>query len=116
MLSERQCRGVVRYRPGQNEVVVAMSQDADHSFSSLQARIGNRIANCKMIDDLSLLRGQVEISVHSVIKKRSDACRAQAQRLGRKIHSLTNRTGLEMHVSISAIAVTAGRTFEIANH
>ena len=53
MLSERQCRGVVRYRPGQNEVVVSVDQDADHEFSSLQAWIGNGVTNCEMVDDLS---------------------------------------------------------------
>lgn len=73
-----------------------MYQDSDHLVSSLQARIGNRVANCEMVDDLSQLRGQAEISVHLVVKKRSDACRSQAKRLGRKIHSLTNSTRLEM--------------------
>src|ERR1019366_6409817 len=93
-----------------------MHQDSDHFVSSLQARIGNRVANCEMVNDLSQLRGQAEISVHLVVKKRSDACRAQAKRLGSKIHSLTNSTRLEMHVSISTIAVTAGRILKIADH
>src|ERR1700730_18428488 len=32
---QRQCGGFVGCRPGQNEVVVSVDQDADHSFSSL---------------------------------------------------------------------------------
>src|ERR1035441_1481871 len=93
-----------------------MHQDSDHLVSSLQARIGNRVANCEMVDDLSQLRGQAEISVHLVVKKRSDACRSQAKRFGSKIHSLTNSTCFEMHISISTIAVTAGRILKIADH
>src|ERR1035438_5863285 len=93
-----------------------MHQDSDHLVSSLQARIGNRVANREMVDDLSQFRGQAEISVHLVIKKRSDACRSQAKRLGSKIQPLTNRTRLEMHISISAVAVTAGRVLKIADH
>ena len=69
-----------------------------------------------MVDDLSSLRGQVQISVHSLIKKRSDARCSQAQRLGSKIHSLTNSTCLEMHVAISTVAVAAGCTLKIADH
>jgi hypothetical protein len=30
-----------------------VDQNADHSFSSFQARIRNRVANCEMVDDLS---------------------------------------------------------------
>src|ERR1022692_3216239 len=93
-----------------------MHQDSDHLVSSLQARIGNRVANCEMVDDLSQLRGQAEVSVDLIVKKRSDACRSQAKSLGSKIHSLTNRTCLEMHISISAVAVTAGRILKIADH
>src|ERR1039458_2160833 len=92
-----------------------MHQDSDHLVSSLQARIGNRVANCEMVDDLSQLRGQAEISVH-LVKKSSDACRSQAKRFRSKIHSLTNSTCLEMHISISTVAVTVGRTLKIADH
>src|ERR1035438_4159290 len=69
-----------------------------------------------MVGDLSHLRDQAEISVHLVVKKRSDACRSQAKRFGSKIHSLTNSTCFEMHISISTIAVTAGRILKIADH
>ena len=69
-----------------------------------------------MVDDLSQLRGQTQIAVHFLVKKRADACGAQAKRLGSKIQSLTNRSGLEMHVSISTIAVTARSIFKIADH
>src|SRR5450755_4749452 len=93
-----------------------MHQDSDHLVSSLQSRIGNRVANCEMVDDLSQLRGQAEISVHLVVKKRSDACCSQSKRFGSKIHSLTNSTCLEMHISISAVAVTAGRTLKNGDH
>src|ERR1022692_3433487 len=91
-----------------------MHQDSDHLISSLQARIRNRVANCEMVDDLFKLRGQAQISVHFLVKKRSDACCSQAKRLGSKIHSLTYSARLEMHVSISTIAVTAGRILKIA--
>src|SRR5580692_10027230 len=69
-----------------------------------------------MVDDLSELWGQTEISIHFLIKKRPDACCSQSERLRSKIHSLTNRTRLEMHISISTIAVTPCSIFEIANH
>src|ERR1700720_3306772 len=58
----------------------------------------------------------MQVSVHFHIKKRPDACCAQAKRLGSKIHSLTDSTRLEMHVSVSTIAVTAGSTLKIADH
>src|ERR1700722_7253189 len=69
-----------------------------------------------MVDDLSLLGGQVQISIHSLIKKRSDAGCSQAQRLGGKIHSLTNGARLEMHVAISTFAVAARRILKVADH
>ena len=50
---QRQCGGFVWCRPGQNEMVVSVDQDADHEFSSLQARIRNGVTNCEMVDDLS---------------------------------------------------------------
>src|ERR1700722_5529815 len=48
-----QCGCFVRCRAGQDEVVVSVDQDADHSFSSLQARIGNGVTNREMVHDLS---------------------------------------------------------------
>src|ERR1700722_15205563 len=68
-----------------------------------------------MVDDLSLLWGQVQISIHSLIKKRSDAGCSQAQRLGGKIHSLTNGARLEMHVGISTLAVPARSILKVAD-
>ena len=69
-----------------------------------------------MVDHLSHLRGQAQIPVHLVVEERADACCAQAKRLGSEIQSLTDRTRFKMHVSISAIAVTAGRILKIADH
>src|SRR5580692_860667 len=69
-----------------------------------------------MVDDLSELWGQTEISIHFLIKKRPDACCSQSERLGSKIHSLTNRTRLEMHISISTIAVTPCSFLKITDH
>src|ERR1700690_3170378 len=69
-----------------------------------------------MVDDLSLLGGQVQISIHSLIKKRSDAGCSEAQCLGEKIYSWNNGARLEMHVAISAIAVAARRILKIADH
>jgi len=69
-----------------------------------------------MVDDLSQFRGQAQIAVHFLVEKRSDTCGSQAKRLRSKIHSLTKSSGLEMHVSISTIAVNLGSLLEIADH
>ncbi len=72
---QRQSGRIVRQWPGKNEVVVSVNQEADHLISSLQARIGNRVPDGEMIDDLPDLRRQSKILVHALIKKCSDACR-----------------------------------------
>jgi hypothetical protein len=48
---ERGC--VVGQRSGQDEVVVPVHQDTDHTFPSLQSRVSNRVTDCEMVDDLS---------------------------------------------------------------
>src|ERR1035438_5896993 len=93
-----------------------MREDANYRSLSLQARIGNRVAYREMVDDLSSLRRQTQISVHFLIKKRSNACRSQAKGFGSKIHSLTNSARLGMHISISTIAVIPRSVLKIADH
>jgi hypothetical protein len=39
--------------PDSMKVVVPVYQDTDHTFSSLQARVSNRVTDCEMVDDLS---------------------------------------------------------------
>jgi hypothetical protein len=50
---QRQRGCLVRSGPGQYEVIVPVYQDTDYTFSSLQARVSNRITDCEMVDDLS---------------------------------------------------------------
>src|ERR1700752_2363089 len=69
-----------------------------------------------MVNDLSQLTRQAQISVHFLIKKCSDACCSQAKSLSSEIHSLTNSTGLEMHISVSTITVTPGSILKVADH
>jgi hypothetical protein len=38
---------------GEYEVIVPVYQDTDDKFSSLQARVSNRVTDCEMVDDLS---------------------------------------------------------------
>src|SRR5258705_11699328 len=60
--------------------------------------------------------GQVEIWFAFLIKNRSDAFGSKAESLERKINSLTKSTRLEMHVSISTIAVTPCSILKITDH
>src|SRR5258707_8566137 len=69
-----------------------------------------------MVHDLSYLRGQTEISIPSLVKNPSNAFSSQPETLERKNHSLTNSTRLEMHVSISTIAVTPCSILKITDH
>src|SRR5579863_4113934 len=86
------------------------------AISGLEARIGNRIADREMVHHLTLGEGQVEIAVHRIVVECADAGRTYAVRFGGEIQAMADGARFEMHVSITAVAVSASGPFEVADH
>ena len=76
----------------------------------------NWVTDREMVDDLPLFGAQTQVSVYFVIKKRPDSSCSKSKSLGRKIHPLTKRTRLEVHVAISAITKGLCGALEITDH
>src|SRR4029077_11645080 len=53
MPSQGKGSGSIRLRPANDEVVLAAHQDADHSVSALETRVGHGAPYCEVIDDLA---------------------------------------------------------------
>ena len=86
------------------------------AFSSLKARIGDRITNRKVVHHLSPLRRHAEITMHVVIVESADAGGPQPQRFRRQVQALADGARLEMHIAITAVARAAHGTLQIADH
>src|ERR1017187_8804887 len=69
-----------------------------------------------MIDDLSLVGFQVEVTVHLIIVKGSDAGCTQPKRFSGEIETLANCACFKMHIAITSVAIGTSGTIEIADH
>src|SRR5436309_1327362 len=86
------------------------------AISCLKARIWNRITYRKVVNHLTLLRGDVEIAMHFLIVECADACSTQAERFRGEIQALSKGASLEMHIAVAAVAMRTGGAVEIADH
>src|ERR1022692_1881040 len=86
------------------------------AISCLKARIGNRIADCEVINHLPLRWRQFEITVHLRVVERANSGRPQPECFGRKIQAVADGAGFEMHIAVSTITMSAGGTIKIADH
>jgi hypothetical protein len=69
-----------------------------------------------MVNDLSLMGRQIEMTVYFIVVERADAGCAQPQCLSGEVHPLANGAGLKMHIAISTVTVDVSGSIEIANH
>lgn len=81
-----------------------------------QARVGNWVADREMVDDLSLMGGEIEVPVHLIIVESADAGGPQPECFCREIEPLADSARFKMHVAVSTIAMRANGTVEIGNH
>jgi hypothetical protein len=84
--------------------------------SSFEAPIGYWITDSEMVNHLSLVGRQVEITMDPVIVEGANAGCGQSERFGGEIQSVTDGACFEMHVPIAAGPMSADRTFKIADH
>ncbi len=80
------------------------------------AWIGNRVTDREMVDDLSLLRCEIEVAVHFIIEERANSCCPESQGVGGKIKTLSDRSRLKMYVAIAAIAMGTDGAINVRNH
>ena len=66
-----------------------------------------------MVDHLSLVRGQVEITVYLLIVERTDAGCPQPKRFRGEIQAVADGACFEMHIAITTVTVGACGTLEI---
>jgi hypothetical protein len=67
-----------------------------------------------MVYDLSLVGCQVEMTVHLIIVKGTDAGCTQSKRFSGEIKALANSACFKMHIAITTIAIGTSGTIEIA--
>src|ERR1035438_1388830 len=80
------------------------------------ARIGDRVTDRKMVDDLPLVGYQVEMTVHLIIVEGTDAGCPQSKRFSSEIKCLANSACLKMDIAITTVAIGTSGTIEIADH
>src|ERR1039458_8707456 len=69
-----------------------------------------------MVYDLSHVGFQVEMTVHLLIVKGTDAGCPQPKRFSGEIETLANSACLKMDIAITTVAIGASGTIEIADH
>src|SRR5215472_3761499 len=69
-----------------------------------------------MVDDLSLLRCEIEITVYLVIIERSDAGRSHSERFRGEVQAVANSACFEMHVPITTVSMGADGVIKISDH
>src|ERR1035438_6874395 len=69
-----------------------------------------------MVYDLSLVGFQVEMTVHFLIVKGTDAGCPQSKRFSGEIETLANSACFKMHIAITTVAIDTSGTIEIADH
>ena len=74
------------------------------------------MTNREMINNLSLFGYQVEMTVHLIIVKGTDARRTQSKRFSRKVQAVANSACFKMRVAITTVAIAASGALEIADH
>jgi len=79
-----QCQrgGSIRIGAADDEMIVAMHQNSNHTISCFDARIVNRMADGEMVHHLALLGRQAVITVDLIVEERADTRGAQPERFG----------------------------------
>src|SRR6185312_5913331 len=85
-------------------------------FLCLKTRVGNRITDREMVNDLFAPGRQIEIMVHFLIVERANSGSPQSERFRGEIHAVADGAGFEMHVAVTTIAVSARCAIEITDH
>src|SRR6185312_7005394 len=85
-------------------------------FLCLKTRVGNRITDREMVNDLFAPGRQIEIMVHFLIVERANSGSPQSERFRREIHAVADGAGFEMHIAVSTISMSAGCAIEFTDH
>src|SRR5271165_711645 len=86
------------------------------TVSFREARIADRVTDREMVDDLPVFGCQVEIAVDFLVEKCANAGGAQPERFRGEIQAMADSAGFEMHIAITAVAMSANGAFDIADH